>query len=258
MNAIKLLLTAGLLGCFSQPVLALRLIDVPSDHPAAATVAEAIERYQLFEPYPDQTFRGEQPFTRYQLAQAGYQMLRYLKRNGTLQVETPPYHYQAYRMLFQENGGDLPQRHWAVDAIQELYAHSLLNSDGPRFNGGQKVSRYALAQMLQNLLNWMQLKTSPAADRVLPLARDLPAGHWARPAVENLLAQGILSLNENGDFQGDRLASQYELASALVKALKWIETARLNQLHPSEKATEKPSEKSPAPKQPARRDGKTW
>lgn len=255
MNTNKLLLTCVWLACLCQPIYAIHLIDVPSHHPAAAAVVEAIERYQLFEPYPDQTFRGEQLLTRYQLAQAGYQMVRYLRHSGKIQRNIDSQRYQAYRILLQENGGDVPSRHWALDAIQELYALGLLQSEGSQFKGSSKVSRYALAHMLQELFNWLQIKIPVPQRQIAPLLRDVPAQHWARPAVEHLVAQGILSLDANGYFQGNRPVNQYELAITLVKTLQWLEKASLfvqqNPVEPMQ-----PEPKQERKKIQTRRDGK--
>jgi hypothetical protein len=45
--------------------------------------------------------------------------------------------------------------------------------------------------------------------------RDVPADHWARPAVENLYRLGILQGYPDGTFKGTRPVSRFELSSAV-------------------------------------------
>lgn len=232
----NLALSTTLLIQICLPVQALHLVDLPEGHPAASAVQKAIQRYQLFEAYPDQTFRGEAPFTRYQLAQASFQMLRYLQASKKIQIETPLLQFGAYRILLQENGGDLPKRHWAIGAVQELFAHGLISAENNKFQGPLKVNRYALAAQIYRFLNWLNLEPlKTEASALPPFATDLPEQHWARPAVESLLEQGILTLDSQGRFQGDQPANGYELASSLVKAIEIIEKSSPREtLHPQD------------------------
>jgi hypothetical protein len=209
---------------------AVRLIDVPEQNPAYKSVQLAIERYKLFKPYPDQTFRGKTPFTRYQLAEASFQALQYLKQLPQFQIESPLNQFGYYRLFLQENGGDLPSRHWAVRAIQELLAHGLMSSEDNFFRGAKKVTRYELAAQIFAFFKWLNLDAfAPDTNQRPVIARDIPQNHWAHPAVTALLEKGILTLDAQGDFKGNVPASQYELASSMVNALKWIEAAPIKQ-----------------------------
>jgi hypothetical protein len=49
---------------------------------------------------------------------------------------------------------------------------------------------------------------------------DLPADHWAYPAVEKLVSKGILSGYPNGAFRGKNLVTRYALAVSLAKAIE--------------------------------------
>lgn len=223
---VGLCLSACLL--WSPPAQAARLIDVSSQDPAFDSVHQAIERYKILEAYPDQTFRGKTPFTRYQLAQASFMALQYLKQIGKLKIEAPLSSFGFYRILLQENGGDLPTRHWAINAIQELFAHGLISAPDNRFGGATKVTRYELAAQLFGLLKWLQIDSMAAGLSRLPaIPRDLPREHWAHDAVTTLLNAGILSLDANGYFKGNSPANHYDLAQGLVEALQWIEKSEL-------------------------------
>ena len=48
---------------------------------------------------------------------------------------------------------------------------------------------------------------------------DLPAGHWAYDAVEQLAANGVIVGYEDGLFKGDRQATRYEVAQIVARAM---------------------------------------
>lgn len=49
---------------------------------------------------------------------------------------------------------------------------------------------------------------------------DLPADHWAYPAVQRLVDRGILSGYPDGSFRGSNLVTRYALAVSLAKAME--------------------------------------
>lgn len=57
---------------------------------------------------------------------------------------------------------------------------------------------------------WVQAQEVPS---------DIPPGHWAREAVEYLVARGYMVGHPDGSFQGDRPATRYELAMALYRVV---------------------------------------
>lgn len=52
---------------------------------------------------------------------------------------------------------------------------------------------------------------------------DLPPGHWARDAVVQLSAEGVLSGYPDGSFKGNQPVTRYEMASILARALRDID-----------------------------------
>jgi hypothetical protein len=56
-----------------------------------------------------------------------------------------------------------------------------------------------------------------------PLFPDVPEQHWARDAVANLAAKGILEGYPDGTFKGDRAATRWEMAMALQRFLAKME-----------------------------------
>lgn len=59
-----------------------------------------------------------------------------------------------------------------------------------------------------------------AADQTAAKAfADLPAGHWAYDAVEQLAEDGVVVGYEDGLFKGDRKATRYEMAQVVARAM---------------------------------------
>jgi len=63
--------------------------------------------------------------------------------------------------------------------------------------------------------------TAPAF--AAPLFPDVPEQHWARDAVADLAAKGILEGYPDGTFKGDRAATRWEMAMALQRFLAKME-----------------------------------
>lgn len=58
-----------------------------------------------------------------------------------------------------------------------------------------------------------------------PLFPDVPAEHWARDAVANLAAKGLLEGYPDGTFKGDRAATRWEMAMVVARLLAKMEQA---------------------------------
>ncbi|OGF52864.1 MAG: hypothetical protein A2Z21_04170 [Candidatus Fraserbacteria bacterium RBG_16_55_9] len=52
---------------------------------------------------------------------------------------------------------------------------------------------------------------------------DVPASHWAAENLKYLLDRGVIQGLPNGQFQGDRSPSRYEVATLLSRALHYVE-----------------------------------
>lgn len=52
---------------------------------------------------------------------------------------------------------------------------------------------------------------------------DVPADHWAVESLTFLVERGIIEGLPNGQFQGDRAPSRYEMAALLARALQYLE-----------------------------------
>jgi hypothetical protein len=64
--------------------------------------------------------------------------------------------------------------------------------------------------------------------------KDVPADHWAANNLKYLLERGIIQGLPNGQFQGDRSPSRYEVATLLTRALNYLEKNGTNGQIPPE------------------------
>lgn len=237
-------LAVGLLvaGCWLTPVRALQLVDAPAQPARAARVQLALETYHLLDAYPDRTFQGERPFTRYELADALGRALTYLQAKFKLSLPEDP----RLNMVFESYlapAGDIPPRIWAGASLRRVLGYGLMGGTADlRFQGGAKVSRYELAMTLSQLLDWLQIQPL-ALEHSQP--SDLSGEAVAAGAVLKLVDAGILEL-EGRRFNGLRVATRYELAEALVKLLQQVDlVARQRPLTPRQ-ITPQPLPKTPS------------
>jgi len=66
------------------------------------------------------------------------------------------------------------------------------------------------------------LVLAPAANAA-PLFGDVPDVHWARDAVANLAAKGLVEGYPDGTYKGDRAATRYEMAMVVARLLAKME-----------------------------------
>ncbi|MEZ0373027.1 MAG: S-layer homology domain-containing protein [Candidatus Sericytochromatia bacterium] len=214
---------AGVLACcllLLVPAGAIQLVDGPAQAPLAGRVQLAIESFRILNAYPDKTFRGERPFTRYELADALWRSLSYLRQRYGVKLDDDP----RIGMIFQaylRPGGDIPERHWAAPALSRVLGYGLMNGTADlQFHGPAKVSRYMLALSLERMLEWLQVAPVKLQSRQ---PRDVPSDHWAAEAVNKLVEAGIFELDASGNFAGEQPATRYDLAETLVRLLQQVD-----------------------------------
>lgn len=61
--------------------------------------------------------------------------------------------------------------------------------------------------------------TSAREDRSMDLFPDVPANHWAYEYIKGLQEKGIIEGYPNGNFDGDRHMTRYEMAAMIYRAL---------------------------------------
>ncbi len=59
------------------------------------------------------------------------------------------------------------------------------------------------------------------------LFADVPNTHWSLDSLKYLLERGVIEGLPNGQFQGDRAATRYEMAAMIKRAVNYIENLKL-------------------------------
>ncbi len=122
---------------------------------------------------------------------------------------------------------DVPNGHWAYDAVNQLASEGIVNGyKDNTFRGQRNITRYEFTTMLANLYN----KHFPAISGENPFS-DLPAGHQFYDAVVEMGNLGIVQGFENGTFRGQRNLTRYECAYALTNFL--LKTGKITNLSTS-------------------------
>jgi len=121
--------------------------DVPDDHWAAKSVNDVVNRYQVMGGYDDQTFRGEKPLSRLELA--------VILGKISFRIEG------AERYTINPYFEDVNRKNWAFKYVQKLVDLRLM-AGGGQFLGGEPVTRYegalAMDMFLQKLAPMLQTK----------------------------------------------------------------------------------------------------
>ncbi|MCS6949647.1 MAG: S-layer homology domain-containing protein [bacterium] len=118
-GAIALMVTAIItLPASAQPP---EFRDVPADHWAAAAVKEVVAK-GIMKGFPDGTFRGDQPVTRYELAVTLARFMRHVEESlNDLRARTPKVSLVV----------PLKPQHWAFKDLQFLVSRGYVSEGSP-------------------------------------------------------------------------------------------------------------------------------
>lgn len=86
----------------------------------------------------------------------------------------------------------------------------------------RQLAAAAIAQGLTAVLGEQVLPTPPAPEQQL---LDVPKDHWARPAVEWVVSQGLMLGYPDGTFRGEASLNRYELAVVIHRALAKVDSS---------------------------------
>lgn len=168
------------------------LVDVIQEHWAAKAVIQVVEEWKVMSAYPDHTFRGSRPVSRFVLFVSLKRVLEAAGKTFTVVGPIPD---------------DVPSRHWARESLQALSGQGLfpgwLTQDS--FQGDRTVTRGELAKAL--------------SDMILTLNLPAPSHSHGHPSAPLAVRYGLLSAETNGEFDGKPEVSRYELAVALHRLL---------------------------------------
>ncbi|MBC7543684.1 MAG: S-layer homology domain-containing protein [Candidatus Sericytochromatia bacterium] len=171
----------------------------------AATAVLRVVGAGIINGYPDHTYRGWKPVSRYELIASTIKLL----------PQAPP----AVTSVPSAVVSDVAATHWAYPAVCQLGQRGLgqqLWSDG--FLAGDKpATRFDLAYLATQTLQAWALPGGNAPG-VLPYT-DVTAGHWATPAVRQVHDLGLMDGLSKDQFGGEETIDRYQLAVVLDRLM---------------------------------------
>lgn len=236
----------SLLGSISGPVWAAEPIDLiwqKASPEQRLRVEQAVDTYRLLEVYPDKTFRGQRGFTRYELADALARLQNHLHKAYKVPVQVEPRMATAL-LIYVEPTGDIPRRHWALQAILQNLSTGILQAPtrSLRFQGLEQVSHQELAFAVYRVLDWLQVFPEAQAKAETP-----------QDAIDALQTLDLLPIESRRNPRA--MATRYDLAIALVNTLRHLEeVAKTRSLVPRVVVPTLPT--APDTQKPQRPDGR--
>ena len=192
--------------------------DIPrSANDESGLTFDRITDVGIIQGFPDNTFRGNRAFTRYEAAAALSRMVDALLngKSGSdpLVAEVKDAVATGSTMM---SFTDVPRSHWAYDDVEKLENLGIvIGHPGARFDGNRSVTRIEFGVMVSRLAQ--QLNITQPREHGLELSIDLPSNHWAFHDLEWLLAEGYADGNHGTYFRGDRSFTRYEMAMVLSR-----------------------------------------
>ena len=124
--------------------------DVQKDHWAAGSVQQLADE-KIVRGYPDGSYRGDKPVTRYELAVALQNMIEFIRRS-----EKPLVGPDSKTTL-------APPSHWSGKSVTFLKTHGFLPGDSKLLTGGDKPVTYTeLASALTSVASRLiELRVPP-------------------------------------------------------------------------------------------------
>lgn len=200
--------------------------DTPNVHWAYPAVSTMVYDLHWMSLSPLGSFNGERIADRYEMARALHRLGMYLERTKRLNLDEP----NADSLHFVDVD---PEYTLAVDLVASRWAlmEGMPGKSNVRFGGEINLTRYQIAWILNNLITRMEKKGGvvfPRTPSPVEVYTDLPADHWAAPAIHNLTTRhGIIIGYPDSSFRGNEGVSRYELASALYQIWQRLERAEV-------------------------------
>ncbi len=196
--------------------------DVPAGHWAEVGVAEVAIKRDLMRGYPDGTFRGDKPFTRFQFVDS---LVSLLKEFETLsKTSWRPIDHPMNSYADVKPGADRDR----VLAIANDYGlfEGVPDVTPDRFNGEKTVTRYEMAKIIDNLLRLAESK-----DLVRPRGKvgdgptfsDVSPKDWAyRDVLDVSQRYKVMVGFPDGTFRGPEELTRYQYAQAISQTVPQI------------------------------------
>ncbi|MCK6075086.1 S-layer homology domain-containing protein [Paenibacillus silvae] len=156
--------------------------------------------------YTDGTFRPNQTVQRAEMAAL---LSRVLLPGSSGQIPVASYK-------------DMPSANWASDAITKVSQAGLMNGNtNGFFSPGRSITRAEMAVIIDRVL---KKETTGITETFGAIDASDITQHWAKEAVQHVLASGIMSVSEQGKFRPDDAVTRAEAVTMLNRLLN-IEAA---------------------------------
>lgn len=156
--------------------------------------------------YADGTFRPNQAVQRAEMAALLSRVLPSDSDEATIS--------SSYR--------DMPAAEWAREAITKATAAGYMRGNAAGdFMPERSITRAEMAVIIERLLNRKDITEAGSTTEVTNEATDITV-HWAREAVQHVLAAGIMSVSQDGTFRPNDAVTRAE-AVTLLNRLVHIE-----------------------------------
>lgn len=186
--------------------------DVPDGHWAQEGIAELAIKRDMMRGYPDGTFRGDLPFTRFQFALAMKELIDELERisKTSLRSDTPCLNTYADINTAVER-----------DVVLEIANAYCLFEGVPgvksnRFNPNEQVSRSEVSKVIANLMTLADRKdiVRPRKGKEYNFS-DVTRRNWAYDAIREVSDQyGVMIGFPDNTFRPDDQLTRYQFAQA--------------------------------------------
>jgi hypothetical protein len=117
---------------------------------------------------------------------------------------------------------DVPETHWAHDAIQRVSGHGIMAGFDGKFHGEKLINRYQMAVIVKLAIRTAKYPWMDKGEVDFP---DVPGTHWARKAIHQAVTSGVMTAHapEGGTpgetYEGHKLITRYQLAAIVSRFL---------------------------------------
>jgi hypothetical protein len=214
--------------------------DVPDGHWAQEGVAELAIKRDMMRGYPDGTFRGELPFTRFQFALAMKELIDELERisKTSLRSDTPCLNSYADINTAVERDVvlEMANAYCLFEGVPGIQAN--------RFNPNTQISRSEVSKVIANLMQLADKKdiVRPRQGQTYSFS-DVSRQNWAFDAIRTVSDQyGVMIGFPDNTFRPDDQLTRYQFAQAGYQTVPLIRQLVAKTLE--EKTTERALELS--------------
>lgn len=196
------------------------LVDVTPNHWAYDAVKYVTQELGIMAPKTPTRFMGNDTSTRYDVAQAFYNLAKRLESSTGKDLKVTADKRQT-------SLGDVDSNYkTVVDSVINEYG-IMQAMPGNKFMGNEKMTRYELAFELNNYVALLVKKIG--RETLDPISKsesltDVKEEHWATPAIRNVVDKHQLMAGyPDNTFRGYQTLTRYELSAVLKKFYELVD-----------------------------------